>query len=265
MRGTTAFALIGISACEDSGEIHEYATALCAQTFACGCDHGYASEETCVDDVVESEDATLEEFEAQGYTVDRDCLDGPYIVATERVEHLGCDAYVYAAVALWNVVPRCVYREDKSVDDECSEDQDCGREQVCGSSFTGTSACVWASSNGARCRSSLECDIRSNCIKGICTEHALGEACNYSCPWGSWCDAWTSEPGICVPDVALGGACKGSGTCVSGAFCDAVSDTCRPVLGHGDACAMDEDPACSGRCFYGTCQNSPKICAGDGD
>jgi hypothetical protein len=94
---------------------------------------------------------------------------------------------------------------------------------------------------------------------------AIGGACTRSdqCPDGALCD----DTGKCGPPRPIGGMCRGPsfgrGGCVPGAFCQSTSMTCQAQLGHGMACADDEE-CTSSNCVTGKCEGDVPVDLGLG-
>lgn len=108
-----------------------------------------------------------------------------------------------------------------------------------------------------------------------------GEACAFTCPAGGSCEApadlnnlpgdtqaysicfmdeglFCSPTGVCVPVVERGGDCSRGEACVSGAYCDSATVTCKALKGEDAPCTNNGE--CESRSCLSRNDTSPRRC-----
>ncbi len=105
----------------------------------------------------------------------------------------------------------------------------------------------------------VSCDATTQKCRAL---GATGQSCqqDQDCVTTDYCDFSGTGGSTCQPRVAVGAACAGttSARCVTTAYCDSSSSTCKALLANGSACTTSEQCQ-SSICNNGKCSGSSNL------
>ncbi len=159
----------------------------------------------------------------------------------------------------------------RAVGDTCNfSDQQCDPAEASCINVSGQNRCVARKAAGEACVNWNDCAQNHGCIDGVCVKQVarLGESCRErqgypTCETDTFCrqepppPGGAQAPGVCMRKAALGGACVGFGSCLTGLRCSSnyATGTCIPLGGPGERCTNYNDcrselycAAATGRC-----------------
>ena len=115
--------------------------------------------------------------------------------------------------------------------DACAVNAECARQPGVPSSFVSCIDPKYAGITGA---------TGTICYR-VRYDAQIGEACGRNGAERTFCDPLTSvcDSGVCIPYIALGGACTLGGCQPSSAFCDLTKKVCVPAIEEGGTCGGD--------------------------
>lgn len=238
-----------VSGVGESSFASDLATVECISVFSCECDdYPYPDEAFCRDSVAGIYDALLEPGRKAGLSFDAECAQGFVDEYGEGEGECG-SVLVDTGESDTTACSYCsLYNGDKALGEDCtqySDFDDCGSGMLCeeGKCFDPCAVVLAGESCedqgwGRDCEPGYHCSPEA---EPVCTKTpATGEACQYYCADGSYCNF----DEVCAVLPKLGEACD-SGQCDEGLACSSAAICVQPP-GPDEECASGE---CSTNAF----------------